>query len=76
MNWPEGPREATLGCGASLFGMTGEEIVRIRRGTAFDWVRPAERSMPVPYEGIPKHRPTVTSFRIVLGETTGMQKFW
>ena len=42
--------------------MTGGEIVRIRRGTAFDWVRAAERSMPVPYERIPKHRPAVTHF--------------
>ena len=61
---------------ASLLGMTGGEIVRIRRGAIVDSVRPAERSMPIPYEGIPKHRPTVTGFRTVLGETTGMQKFW
>ena len=53
VNWPEGPREATLGCVGSLLGMTGGEVVRIRRGAVSDSVRPAERSMPVPYEKIP-----------------------
>ena len=39
---------------ASLLGMTGGKIVRIRRGAVSDSVRPAERSMPVPYEKIPQ----------------------
>ena len=54
----------------------GTEIVRIRRGAVGIFVCPAERSMPVSYEGIPKHRPAVTGFLSAIGETTGMQKFW
>ena len=46
---------------ASLLGMTGGKIVRIRRGAVGIFVCPAERSMPVPCEEIsPNSKKEVT----------------